>query len=120
MSIQHTFVCSRDLKQESAVKSSKNKEKSMLEEKKNQKWDNWEREKENKDEIKKKINLNSEYKYCKMRFEKFLSEFFMFLTTFIFVITAISIFILHTLKSFFQDFSLIHCLKYQKSAYTVV
>ncbi len=30
------FVCSRDLRQESAAKSSKNEEKSMLEKKKNQ------------------------------------------------------------------------------------
>ena len=111
LSIQCIFVCFRDLKQESAAKSSKNEEKSMLEEKK-------EKEKENK--IKKRMNLNSECKYHKMRFEKSLSEFFMSLTAFIFVIAAISIFILHILRSFFQDFSLVHYLKYQKSVYTVV
>jgi len=49
------FVCSRDLKQESAVKSSKNEEKSVLEEKKNQRWDVWEREKEDENEIKKRM-----------------------------------------------------------------
>src|SRR6266496_2769231 len=111
------FVCFKNLKQESAAKSSKNKEKNMLEKK--IKDEMIKKMKKNENEIK-KMNLNNEYKHHKMRFEKFLSEFFMFLTTFIFVIAAISIFILHTLRSFFQDFSLVHYLKYQKSAYTVI
>ena len=92
--IQCMFVCSRNLKQESAAKSPKNKEKSVLEEKKNQRWDVWEREKGDEDEIKKRMNLDSECKHHKVRFEKPLSESSISLTALIFAVAAISIFIL--------------------------
>ncbi len=50
------------------------------------------------------MNLDSEYKHYKMRFEKSLLKFFIFLTALIFMIMIISIFILLQIEKLLSRF----------------